>query len=50
MEVFKVIFEKIIEVYKLDLNIFGYEFSLWSIVLWSIIGSILIYILANLLN
>lgn len=50
MEVLKVLFEKIFFVYQYDMNILGFHFSLWSVVVWTVIGSILIYILVNLIN
>ena len=50
MEVLKILFEKILFVYQYDMNILGFTFNFWSVIMWTIIGSILIYLIVNLIN
>ena len=50
MQVFEVIIDNIMKVFQTDLQIFGYNLSLWSVFLYLLIGCILLSILKAILD
>ena len=50
MQVFEAIIDNIMKVFQTDLQIFGYNLSLWSVFLYLLIGCILLSILKSILD